>query len=54
MANEVDGWLTGVNKNIAGKQKRSIVRYSGTGPMYRSTVNDVAGRNWEDMDLKRI
>ncbi|KAF7196758.1 2-oxo-Delta(3)-4,5,5-trimethylcyclopentenylacetyl-CoA monooxygenase [Pseudocercospora fuligena] len=54
LANEVDGWLTGVNKNIAGKQKRSIVRYSGTGPMYRSTVNDVADRNWEDMDLKRM
>lgn len=54
MANEVDGWLTGVNKNIAGKQKRSIVRYSGTGPMYRKTVNDVADRCWEDLDLRRM
>ncbi|KAF2163470.1 hypothetical protein M409DRAFT_26082 [Zasmidium cellare ATCC 36951] len=54
LANEVDGWLTGVNKNVAGKQKRSIVRYSGSGPLYRKTVNDVADRNWEDMEMRRL
>lgn len=49
---EVDSWMTGVNKNVKGRQTRSLVRYSGTGPMYRAEVNDVAQRNWEDMILK--
>lgn len=49
---EVDSWLSGVNKNVEGKQTRSVVRYSGTGPMYRAEVNDVAERNWEDLVQK--
>ncbi len=51
--NEVDSWLTGVNKNVNGKTKRFPVRYTGPGPLYRKTVNEVAGRNWEDLDLRK-
>ncbi|KAM3414351.1 hypothetical protein BST61_g10997 [Cercospora zeina] len=29
---EVDSWMTGVNTNVPGKNKRSIVRYAGSGP----------------------
>lgn len=53
LSNEIDSWLTGVNKNVKGKTKRFPVRYTGTGPLYRKTVNDVADRNWEDLTLKR-
>lgn len=52
MSNEVDSWLTGVNKNVNGKTKRFPVRYTGPGPLYRETVNEIADRNWEDLDLK--
>lgn len=52
LSNEVDSWLTGVNKNVKGKTKRFPVRYTGTGPMYRTAVNDVADRKWEDLILK--
>jgi hypothetical protein len=50
---EVDSWLTGVNKNMKGTQKRTVARYFGTGPMYRKAVNDVADRSWEDLELKK-
>lgn len=53
LANEIDSWLTGVNHNVKGKTKRVPVRYPGPGPLYRQTVNDVADRNWEDMELHR-
>jgi len=53
LINEVDSWLTGVNKNVAGKTVRFPVRYTGPGPLYRSTVNDVADRNWEDLYLEK-
>ena len=29
LANEVDSWMTGVNKNVKTKQKRIIARYNG-------------------------
>jgi len=50
---EVDSWLTGVNKNVSGKTKRFPVRYAGPGPLYRKTVNDVADRDWQTLDLKK-
>lgn len=53
LINEVDSWLTGVNKNVEGKTVRFPVRYTGPGPLYRSTVNDVADRNWEDLYLEK-
>ncbi|KAF2824652.1 putative flavoprotein [Ophiobolus disseminans] len=30
LTNEVDSWMTGVNKNVKGKTKRSVARYSGS------------------------
>ena len=53
LSGEVDSWLTGVNKNVKGKTIRFPVRYTGTGPMYRQTVNDVADRDWEDLYLEK-
>nr|POE48817.1 2-oxo-delta(3)-4,5,5-trimethylcyclopentenylacetyl-coa monooxygenase [Quercus suber] len=35
LVNEVDSWITGVNKNVDGKTVRSVVRYSGSAIDYR-------------------
>ncbi|KAF2820574.1 phenylacetone monooxygenase [Ophiobolus disseminans] len=53
LANEVDSWMTGVNKNVAGKQTRSIARYNGPAPGYRKRCDDVKARGYEDMRLVR-
>ncbi|RAQ56939.1 monooxygenase [Aspergillus flavus] len=49
LANEVDSWMTGVNKNLAHKQKRIIARYNGPAPGYRARADDVAARGFEDL-----
>lgn len=51
LANEVDSWMTGVNKNLAHKQKRIIARYNGPAPGYRARTEDVANRGYEDLRL---
>lgn len=51
LANEVDSWMTGVNKNLAHKQKRIVARYQGPAPGYRKRAEDVASRNYEDLEL---
>ena len=42
LSNEVDSWMTGVNSNVEGKQKRRIARYSGSAPEYRAWCERVA------------
>lgn len=51
LALEVDGWMTGVNTNLAGKQKRSIARYWGPARGYRARCDDVKSRGYEDLRL---
>lgn len=52
LANEVDSWMTGVNKNLAHKQVRTIARYNGPGPGFRKRCDEVAARNYADFKLK--
>ncbi|KAL4877817.1 hypothetical protein BJY04DRAFT_230415 [Aspergillus karnatakaensis] len=52
LANEVDSWMTGVNKNLAHKQKRIIARYNGPAPGYRARAEDVANRGYEDLQMR--
>ncbi|KAL3481416.1 hypothetical protein BJX99DRAFT_243735 [Aspergillus californicus] len=52
LANEVDSWMTGVNRNLAHKQKRIIARYNGSAGGYRARVDDVASRGYEDLILR--
>lgn len=35
LINEVDSWMTGVNKNVKGKTVRTVARYSGSAIEYR-------------------
>jgi len=51
LMNEVDSWMTGVNKNLQHKQKRSIVRYNGPAPGYRKQCNEVRARGYSDFVL---
>ncbi|KAK1703880.1 phenylacetone monooxygenase [Colletotrichum lupini] len=51
LANEVDSWMTGVNKNLAHKQKRSMTRYNGPAPGYRKRCDEVKARNYSDFVL---
>ncbi|GAB1737378.1 hypothetical protein NU219Hw_g1524t1 [Hortaea werneckii] len=52
LANEVDSWMTGVNKNVAGKQKRSMTRYNGPAPGYRKRCNEVKERGYSDFFIR--
>ncbi|KAJ3455827.1 hypothetical protein MRS44_017309 [Fusarium solani] len=52
LANEVDSWMTGVNKNLAHKQKRSMTRYNGPAPGYRKRCDEVKARGYSDFVIK--
>lgn len=51
LANEVDSWMTGVNKNLKSKQKRSLTRYNGPAPGYRKKCDEVKARNYADFEI---
>ncbi|MBN8908461.1 MAG: NAD(P)/FAD-dependent oxidoreductase, partial [Rhodospirillales bacterium] len=48
---EVDSWMTGVNRNVAGKQVRTVARYAGSAPDYRAKCDDVAAKGYEGLLL---
>lgn len=52
LANEVDSWMTGVNKNLAHKQERSMTRYNGPAPGYRRRCDEVREREYSDFVLR--
>ncbi len=39
---KVDSWMTGINKNVPGRQKRNFMAYAGGAPKYRATCAEVA------------
>jgi len=51
LANEVDSWMTGINRNIEGKQTRKIMRYSGGYPAYREHCDAVAAEAYRELAL---
>jgi cation diffusion facilitator CzcD-associated flavoprotein CzcO len=48
---EVDSWMTGINRNVAGKQVRRIMRYSGGHPAFRERCEAVAADGYRDLAL---
>ena len=52
LSNEIDSWMTGVNKNLPDKQKRTIARYSGSAAEFRSQCNDVAAAHYNTLELR--
>jgi cation diffusion facilitator CzcD-associated flavoprotein CzcO len=51
LTNEVDSWMTGVNRNVEGKQTRIIARYSGSAPEYRAWCDRVAAEGYREVAL---
>ncbi len=48
---EVDSWMTGINRNVAGRQKRTFMAYAGGAPKYREKCDEVAARGYEGFVL---
>ncbi|HEY4249879.1 MAG TPA: NAD(P)/FAD-dependent oxidoreductase [Roseomonas sp.] len=48
---EVDSWMTGVNRNVAGRQTRVVARYTGSAPAYRAWANGIADRGYPELLL---
>ena len=48
---EVDSWMTGVNRNVEGKQTRTIARYAGSAPAYRAWCDEVAAGGYRELLL---
>jgi cation diffusion facilitator CzcD-associated flavoprotein CzcO len=51
LANEVDSWFTGINRNIEGKTTRIIARYSGSAPDYRKRCEEVVAAGYAELAL---
>ena len=48
---EVDSWMTGINRNVEGKQVRRIMRYSGGHPAFRARCEAVAADGYCELAL---
>jgi len=51
LSNEIDSWMTGINRNIEGKDTRIVARYSGSAPAYRARCDAVAAGGYSDLAL---
>ncbi|MCS3447707.1 MULTISPECIES: flavin-containing monooxygenase [Bradyrhizobium] len=51
LSNEVDSWMTGINRNVEGKQTRIVARYSGSAPAYRARCDEVAAGGYVELRL---
>jgi cation diffusion facilitator CzcD-associated flavoprotein CzcO len=51
LMNEVGSWMTGVNRNVDGKQKPRIMRYSGGHPAYREHCDAIAAEGYRTLAL---
>ena len=45
---EVDSWMTGINRNVEGKNTRSVARYTGSAPAYRERADAVAAGGYRE------
>src|SRR5438309_5271717 len=48
---EVDSWMTGINRNVEGKQVRRIMRYSGGHPKFREHCEAVVANGYRELTL---
>jgi hypothetical protein len=51
LMNEVGSWMTGVNRNVEGRQVPRIMRYSGGHPAYREHCDAVAAAGYRQLAL---
>jgi cation diffusion facilitator CzcD-associated flavoprotein CzcO len=48
---KADSWMTGINTNVAGRQKRTFMAYAGGAPKYRAICADVAANDYKGFEL---
>jgi cation diffusion facilitator CzcD-associated flavoprotein CzcO len=48
---QVDSWMTGINKNVTTRTKRTFMAYAGGAPNYRQRCDDVAANGYEGFEL---
>ena len=51
LMNEIDSWMTGVNRNVEGKETRKIMRYSGGHPAFREHCDAVSADGYRKLAL---
>ena len=51
LSNQIDSWMTGVNSNLEGRQKRILARYSGSQASYRKRCDEVASNSYAELNL---
>lgn len=51
LMNEIGSWMTGVNRNVEGKQRPRIMRYSGGHPAYREHCDAIAAAGYRTLAL---
>ena len=51
LAIDVDSWMTGVNRNVPGRQKRTFMAYAGGAPKYREKCDQIAANDYEGFVL---
>lgn len=53
LLNEVDSWMTGVNKNIDGKMVRTVARYAGNAIEFRRRCEECKASGWKGMTFAK-
>jgi cation diffusion facilitator CzcD-associated flavoprotein CzcO len=48
---EVDSWMTGINRNLEGKQVRRVMRYSGGHPAFRQHCDAVLTGGYRELSM---
>ena len=48
---DVDSWMTGVNRNVEGKDVRRILQYQGGAPAYRKACDEIAEAGYAGFTL---
>jgi len=48
---QIESWMTGVNRNVPGRHKRTFMAYAGGAPKYRERCDEVAAKGYEGFIL---
>jgi cation diffusion facilitator CzcD-associated flavoprotein CzcO len=50
---QVDSWMTGINRNVPTRTKRTFMAYAGGAPAYRERCEAVAANGYEGFELSK-
>ncbi|OAA59188.1 Flavin monooxygenase-like protein [Niveomyces insectorum RCEF 264] len=51
LINEIDSWMTGVNKNVRGRTERTVARYAGSAVEYRKRCQACQDAGWAGLEF---